>query len=649
MAIAVSTEEEAPVSRTMRTLGAAYKILDKVGGFSRYLNVVALAIFFCMMLLTFADVFMRYLFNHPITGTKEYIEVLLVLVVAFTIAYTYLLKRHVTVDIFTEKLTGHLRLVWHIVTVFLSLALALILFYQAVQQSIYFAGHHRVHGTAVYINAVPFQIAIAIGTFLLTVLILRDVIKEIMEGITGGLKALHWVVVVLVLAAITTLAVVWMQGWWDIRLPILALIGIVVMLILMFSGMPTSFSLFLTGFLMIGHIRGQVTAFDIMGRELFSTPANYTWSVVGFFVLMGYLAYNARFGEDIYTTVQRWVGRARGGLAIATIGASTAMAGVVGDSLSVTTTMCAIAYPQMKKYGYSDKLATGTIASGALIGPLIPPSMGFIIYATLSGESLGKLFIAGIGPGLLMAILYSSTIYTIARIDPNAGPKGPGSTWRLRADSLKYGGPIIALFLLVIGGIYAGIFTATEGGSIGCVGALVIGLVMRRFTWARFKDSLLQSGTVLGMIFMIIVGATIFSAFLAWCNLSHTISGFVLGLDWDPRLFVMFVLLVFFAAGFFIDIIPMFLIGVPIIHPIIVDMGVNPIWFAVLVVITIQLGQISPPFATILFALKGILPHVKTSTIFTGIIPFLVASVIGLVILFFVPAIVVWIPNLLYK
>lgn len=637
-----------PQPRLLRALSGAYRVLDKVGSLSRYLNVLALAIFFCMMVLTFLDVFMRYVFNHPITGTKEYIEVMLVVVVAFTIAYTYRLKRHVTVDLLTSRLTGKLKLAWDTVTTSVSLALVFLLLWQAVSQAIFFAERGKVHGTAVYINALPFQIAIVIGCFLLVIMLLRDVIKCVMDGLAGGLSARHWSILGSVLAAVTALAVVWMQGYWDIGLPILALIGIIVMLVLMFSGIPTSFALFLTGFLMIGHIRGQMTAFDIIGREMFSTPANYTWSVVGFFVLMGYLAYNARFGEDIYTTVQRWIGRARGGLAMATIGASTAMAGVVGDSLSVTTTMCAIAYPQMKKYGYSDKLSTGTIASGALLGPLIPPSLGFIIYATLTGESLGKLFVAGIGPGLLMAVIYSLTIYGIARIDPSAGPKGPGSTWKLRFSSLKYGGPIIALFLLVIGGIYAGIFTATEGGSIGCVGALVIGLVMRRFTWANFKDALLQSGTVLGIIFMIIIGATIFSAFLAWCNLSGTITDFVTGLNWDPRVLVLFILLAFFVAGFFIDIIPMFLIGVPIVHPVIVGLGVSPIWFAVLVVITIQLGQISPPFATILFALRGILPEVKTSTIFVGIIPFIVASTVGLVLLFFIPIITLWIPGLMY-
>lgn len=639
---------DSPQPGSVRVLTPLYRVLDRIGRFSRYLNVVALAIFFCMMMLTFVDVFLRYVFNHPITGTKEYIEVMLVVVVSFTIAYTYLLKRHVTVDILTSRLTGKIKLMWDTAITSVSFALVFLLLWQSVSQTIFFAQQGKVHGTAVYINAIPFQIAIVIGCLLLAILLLRDLVKAVIDGITGGLSTVHWIGLMLILAAIAAVAVVWMQGYWDIRLPVLALIGIIVMLVLMFSGMPTAFALFLTGFLMIGHIRGQMTAFDIIGREMFSTPADYTWSVVGFFVLMGYLAYNARFGEDIYTTVQRWIGRARGGLAMATIGASTAMAGVVGDSLSVTTTMCAIAYPQMKKYSYSDKLATGTIAAGALIGPLIPPSLGFIIYATLTGESLGQLFVAGIGPGLLMAFLYAATIYSIARIDPAAGPKGPAATWRERMVSLKYGGPIIALFLLVIGGIYAGIFTATEGGSIGCVGALVIGLVMRRFTWANFKDSLLQSGTVLGMIFMIIIGATIFSAFLAWCNLSGSLSDFFTGLDWDPRLLVMFILLAFFLAGFFIDIVPMFLIGVPIVHPVIVGMGVDPIWFAVLVVLTIQLGQISPPFATILFALKGILPQVRIGTIFKGIVPFLVASVVGLIILFFIPAIVLWIPGLMY-
>jgi len=631
-----------------RWIAGAHSALDKVGKFSRWLNAAGLGIFFIMMCLTFVDVILRYVFSRPIMGVKEYTEVMLVLLIAFTIAYTYEKKGHVTINLVTDKLADRAKLILATIVTIIGIALFVIVFWRCAAELLFFIDQDKQHGTAMYIPAAPFQAAMVLGTLVLLLLIVRDFLGYILDGIKLHLKYYHWLIIFGIPICFFILCIFWVQPkLWPLGLPLVGLIGVIFMLLLMFMGMPTAFALLLAGILMIAHIRGTTTAFDVVGVEIFSTASDYTWSVVCFFVLMGYLCLFARFGEDIYTTFYRWIGHLRGGLSMATIVASTAMAGIVGDALSVVTTMGTISYPQMKKYGYDDHLSTGTIAAGATIGPLIPPSMGFIIYGVLTGQSIGVLFIAGIIPGLLLASLFIINIVIRCRINPQLGPRGPSSSWPDRMASLKYGGPIVVLFLFIIGGIYAGIFTASEGGAMGCVGALVIGLAMRRFNRNNFIETLIGAGKVIGMILLIIIGSIIFSRFVAWCNLSGVVMGLISGMHLSPQVYALFILLIFFVLGFFIDILPMLLILVPIFHPVAVAMGLNPIWFTVLVTMTIQIGVITPPFATLLFALQGVLPKVPINVIFKGIFPFVLSNVICLVILFLIPELVTWLPGLL--
>ncbi|OGO21376.1 MAG: hypothetical protein A2144_03745 [Chloroflexi bacterium RBG_16_50_9] len=431
-------------------------------------------------------------------------------------------------------------------------------------------------------------------------------------------------------------------------LPTVGIIGVACSLLLMFIGMPVAFSLILTSFLFIGHIRGTFTALDIVGSEVFSTASNYLWAVVAFFVLMGFFALYARFGEEIYYTANKWLGHMSGGLGIATIGASTAFAGIVGDSLSVTTTMGTVALPEMRRYNYNDRLSTGVIAAGATIGPMIPPSMGFILYAILTEQSIGKLFIAGILPGLLLAVVFTASIYLRCRFNPELGPPGTKAIWRERLVSIKFGGPIAFLFLLVIGGIYAGIFTAIEGGGIGAAGAVIIGLAMKRYTWRSLSDALLGAGRVVGMIFLILVGAMMFTRFIAWCNLADAVREFMMGLALPPSVIILLILIIFLALGFVMDIMPLILIGVPIFHPVAMALGYDPVWFTVLLLITIQVGVITPPFAVILFAIKGLAKDIPIGTIYRGVFPFVMGTVLVIGIIFAVPPIATWLPSLLY-
>jgi tripartite ATP-independent transporter DctM subunit len=624
--------------------------MDKIGLFSRWVNAVGLGIFFIMMCFTVFDVFMRYILNNPVLGSKEVTEVMLILLVSFTIAYTYNEKSHVQIDLVTTRLKPKARLVLETITNLFGLGIFAILVWQSIAQVFFLFKTGTVHGTVVMIPAAPFEAMIALGCTLLFLLLLRDFFKNMAEGLKLHIRVYEWVLIFGVPIAILIFAQFWMQPkLWVIGLPLLGLIGIIVSLALMFTGLPTSFSLIMASILFIGHIRGTATAFDVVSTEVFSTAANYLWSTIAFFVLMGYFCLYARFGEDIYVTAHRWLGHLQGGLAIATIGASTALAGIVGDSLSVTTTMGSVALPQMRKYRYSDLLSTGAIAAGSTIGPLIPPSMGFIIYGVLTGMSIGQLFVAGIIPGLILAMAFIAVIVIRCRLNPKLGPRGDKSTWKERGASLKAGGPIVLLFLLVIGGIYAGAFTATEGGAIGCFGAFAIAMAMRRYSRQSFIGALVGAGKIIGMIFLILVGAMMFTRFIAWCNMADVTTAFMSSLHLDPKVTVALILIIFFALGFFVDIMPLMLIGIPIFHPVAMAAGVDPIWFAVMFVMTIQVGVITPPFAVILFAIKGMAKDIPISVIFRGVLPFVVGTITVIILIFFIPPLANWLPGLLYK
>ena len=637
-------------SPALNLLNKIDKAFDKVTIFTRWLNVIGLAFFFLMVMFTFVDVILRYLFNRPIMGSKEITELMLVLVVSLGIAYTHSKKGHVAVDIFTGKLSSEGQLMINTVTTILSIGLFIILVWQNTVNFLWFMSTDKIHGLAVQTPAAPFAAIIVLGCVLLLLILIQDLIRNLIQSLRKNFKAYQWLIMFGTPFLIAVMAILWVQPTLlKINQPLLGFVGIICSLIFMFIGLPTSFSLMLTAFLFIGHIRGIPTALDVIGTEMYLTTSNYLWAVIAFFIIMGFFALNGRFGEDLYYSANKWFGHLSGGLAIATIGASTAFAAIVGEALSVTTTIGAVALPQMRKYRYNDRLSVGTIASGATIGPMIPPSMGFILYAILTNQSVGKLFIAGIIPGLLLAIFFITVIVVQCRINPKLGPRGEKGTTKEKLVSLKSGGPIVVLFLLVIGGVYAGIFTPTEGGAVGAVGALLIGLLMRRYTWKSFFDSLLGAGKTMGMIAIILVGANMFTRFLAWCNLSPALTKAISGLNLPPSLVVFLIVLIFFALGFVVDIMPLILIGVPIFHPVAVSIGVDPTWFTVMVVLSIQAGVITPPFAFVLFALKGMYRDIPMETIYKGVLPFVLGTLSVIILIFLIPSLATWLPNLLYQ
>ena len=421
--------------------------------------------------------------------------------------------------------------------------------------------------------------------------------------------------------------------------------GIGFMLILFFLGVPVAFSMAIAGVAGFAVLVGVHPAVNLLTQDLYEGMSSYPLSVIPMFVLMGSYAFAAGIGGKLYTTAYAWVGRFRGGLTMATICACAAFGAVCGSTAATSATIGKIALPEMRKYGYDDQLATGAVAAGGVLGILIPPSTVFIVYGILVEESIGKLFIAGIGPGILLTILYCLVVALLCARNPALGPAGSPTTWKVKIKSLVNFTDAIILFGIAIGGLFAGIFTPTQSGAIGAAGALAIGLARREITWKKFigvtRDALQTSC----MILFIIAGAVVFGHFMTVTGIPTFLSDWVGGLP-IPRMAVMAIIVfIFFIGGCLMDAMALIVIGIPIFYPLVRKLGFDPIWFGAMVVLIGGMGVISPPVGVNVFVIKGIAPDVPIGVIFRGIMPFLVAIFVAAGLIMIFPQIVTFLPS----
>jgi tripartite ATP-independent transporter DctM subunit len=631
----------------LNNLSAIIRYLDKVGIFCRWTNAVGMLLFFLMVIVNLADVIARYVFNSPFSFILDATGIMMLTGVFLAISHTYNMGSHVGVDLIASKLKPNARLVLDTISIILALIIMAIMIWANFSNFLYTITENINISQSTHFSRAPFTGILVFGLTTLWLLILRDFFKKIRQTIESSFKASHWIFILGISFVVIGIAIFWMQPKLvNLNLPVVGIIGILVFLIVLMTGIPVAFGLIITSFIFICHIRGFNIAMNMLGAEPYTNTSAYSWSVIPFFVLMGYLAFFAKFGEDLYYAAHRWIGHLRGGLALATVAACTGMAAIVGDSVSCVATMSAIARPEMKKYGYDDRLTTGSIVAGATLGPIIPPSVPFIVYGVLTGVSIGTLFVAGIIPGIIMAIIFIVTIMVWTMINPNLTQKAAKSSWKQRFISLKAGGPILAIFIFVIGGMFMGMFTPTEGGAMGASAVVLLALLMRRYTRANFTKALVESGNVTSIVFLILIGAVLFTRFGVWCNLSGTVTNFLTGLGLSPNLVVALIFIVFFVLGFAVDSLALTLIGVPIVHPIAVILGFDPIWFAVLLVIVINVGTITPPVALNLFVIKALNQDIPIGVIFKGAMPFVIGTVASILLFFFLPEIITWLPSI---
>jgi C4-dicarboxylate transporter DctM subunit len=424
-------------------------------------------------------------------------------------------------------------------------------------------------------------------------------------------------------------------------------ICIIIMFLLLALRMYIGIAMSIVGFMGMWYLIGFDASMGVLGITPLTEGSSYTLSVIPLFVLMGQFAFVSGISTDIYKTVYTWMGHLKGGLAMATILACAGFAAICGSSLATGATMGMAAIPEMKKYRYDNRLSTGCVAAGGTLGILIPPSIGFIIYGILTEVSIGKLFMAGFIPGVLLALLFIFTVFIQCAINPGMGPRGENTTFLVKIKSLSGTWGMLLLFIIVMGGIYMGVFTPTEAAGVGAFGAFIISILKRKMTWKKLVDCLMESGKTTAMIFLIIIGANIFSTFLGLARLPMGLADFVAGLALPKTVILYAIILIFILLGCVMDCYAIMILTVPIIFPVIEAMQFDPIWFGVLMVIVLEMGLITPPVGLNVFVLKSAAPDVPLTVIFKGIWPFLLSTLAAIILLTIFPQIALFLPSLM--
>jgi len=427
---------------------------------------------------------------------------------------------------------------------------------------------------------------------------------------------------------------------------VVGIIGIIILIVLLFSGMSIGVSMAVVGFLGFGVVIGFGPALGILKTVPYTTFAEHSLSVIPLFMLMGAFAFSSGLSEDLFDAVYKWLGHFRGGVAMATIVACGLFAAISGSSLATAATLGAVALPEMRKYKYDDGLATGAIAAGGSVGILIPPSVILIIYGIITEQSIGKLFLAGFIPGVLEVVFYLFTIWYLTYFNPDHGPRGPKTTFREKMWALKNTWEVVLLFIVVIGGIYRGVFTPTEAAGVGAFGSFFFALIKGRLGWENFKESLLGTMKTTGMIFMIILGAMIFGYFLSVTRLPTELAHLVSTLPVNRYVILALILIITLALGCIMDSMAIVLLTIPVFFPLILRLDFNPIWFGILVVRVTEMGLITPPVGLNVFIIRGI-SGVPIGKIFRGVFPHLVADALEVVALVIFPQISLFLPSLM--
>ena len=422
---------------------------------------------------------------------------------------------------------------------------------------------------------------------------------------------------------------------------------LVVLFILLAMKMWVGAAMALSGFLGLFLIRGFDSAWQMLYTTTFDNIASYSLTVMPMFVFMGCIISETDIGSNLYKTMHAWLGRLRGGLAYATVLATGFLGAITGSQLTGAIVMTKVALPEMEKLKYKDELSTGCIAAASPLGILIPPSTAFIIYGLLTEVAIGKLFIAGIVPGIVTILVFFVAIAIWCRIKKDLGPAAETKyTWGEKLRSLGHMMPIVILFLLVMVGIYAGWFTATEAGAIGAFGALVISIVTRQMTWKRFVKSLQETANLMGMIILQMAGTYVFSAAMTMSGLPARLGAFVAGLDMPSVVVIIAIIILYLILGCFLPEFPMIMLTVPILFPIIKALNYDPIWFGVLIVVVMSVGMLTPPVGMVVFTLGGICKK-PVATIFKGVVPFIIAEVVVIALLIAFPQIATWLPSVM--
>ncbi len=425
----------------------------------------------------------------------------------------------------------------------------------------------------------------------------------------------------------------------------IAIIGFLSLFAMMLLRVPVGMAMGLVGVTGFGCVVGAGPALKIVGLTSMRTVTDYTFGVIPMFLLMGAFVSNSGMSRELFRAANSFLGHLRGGLGIATIAACGGFAAISGSSVATAATFSTVAYPEMRRYGYPQSFATGVIAAGGTLGAMLPPSTVLVVYGIITEQDIGKLFVAGVLPGLLAASMYMVTVLLIGVLRPDFLPATPRHSWAERLAGLRDIWATLLLFVFVIGGLYGGLFTPTEAGGMGAGGAFLIGILRGRLKRPDIRRSLLQATRTAAAVFTVLIGALLFGYFLTVTQTPQKVTEFLTGLGLGRYGILALIMLMYLVLGCLMDALAMVILTIPIIFPLIVHLGFDPIWFGVIIVMTVELGLIHPPVGMIVFVIKSVVQDVDFSTIFKGVLPFIITDLIRLTILIAFPVIATWLPS----
>ena len=420
----------------------------------------------------------------------------------------------------------------------------------------------------------------------------------------------------------------------------IGLLGIALLFMLLATSMPVAFAMTLVGLAGFAAVVSVPAALNVLVTDYYDTFSSYGLTVIPLFVFMGQVAFHTGISKKLFDAAQSWFGWLRGGLAMATVGACTVFGAICGSGPATAATMAAVALPEMRRHKYDPGFAAGTVAAGGSIGMMIPPSVVFIVYGVMTEQSIGKLFVAGIAPGLMIAALFLLTIWLLCTFRPGLAPAATVATWRERFRSLFGVGEILALFALVMGGMFAGWFTPTEAAAIGAAGSVVLALFSRKCSFRMLATAMGETLRTSCMVMVIVAGATVFGHFLQITNVPTELAAWMAGLPLPAWGIMLTIILFYLVAGAFLDALALVLLTIPIFYPVVLNLGFDPIWFGVMIVVVTQMGVISPPVGVNVYVVSGMDRAVPLQSVFKGALPFLAALVVAALLLLAFPQIV---------
>ncbi len=598
-----------------------------------------------MAIPIFLDVAARFIMKKSLPGIIEIEEFFMIVIVFLSLAATQQKEGHISIELLTCRLSAKKKLFLEVFTNCSCTIFTGLMTYQMILATINKIGEYSV---MLKIPTSIFMALSAIGLVIFTLVFLEKTLSTVSVGIKSG----WWFGIIIALfgALILLSFSVWYKAFGITLSRIdLGKIGFTFMIILLFAGMPIGFAMSIVGFLGLSVISFSITpALMTLGTAPYSTVASFILAVAPLFIFMGLLASEAGISQDLFNTANKWLGHLPGGLIMASVAGCSGFAAVCGDSMATAVTMGTVALPEMKRKNYSSGLTCGALAAGGTLGILIPPSIGFIFYALVTEESVGKLFVAGMIPGILLTFLFIISILCIALIRPDLAPKGEPCFWKEKFVSLKGVIGMLVLFIIILGGILVGIFSPTEGGAIGVVGSMGIMIVRKRLSWAAIKRSCDQTVSITSRLLMILIGVGILGYFLAASRLPFELVQLVTQNGWDRYMVLTGILVLFILLGCLMNVIPMILLTLPTIFPTVTALGFDPIWFGVLTVIIMEMGQITPPIGVNVFAISSVAKDVSMGSIFMGIVPFFICMVICLALLIIFPQLATGLVNILY-